>query len=339
MKLENKEIPSVCLQKYDGVKTLVLGATGFIGRWVARSLYNSGAKVYLPVRDLSAAKEIFSKYEIEGEIYELDLLNKNLLKELIHQIRPAIIFNLAGYGIKRTEQSADLSYQINAQLVENLCEAVAETSENNWAGQNIIHTGTAMEYGAISGNLAEDSLPNPTTLYGKSKLAGTDTFTKCCQRLEIKGLTARLFAVYGPGESSVRLLPTLIKAAQTKDSIELTAGLHQRDFVYVEDVVEGLLRLGLSTAKAGEIVNLATGELNSIRHFTEISAAVIGISENRLKFGELPTRPEEMKHSPVTTMRLKELTEWIPKTTIADGVRKTLAFEQAGKRKAFGLEH
>ncbi|NIP76477.1 MAG: NAD-dependent epimerase/dehydratase family protein, partial [Xanthomonadales bacterium] len=75
--------------------------------------------------------------------------------------------------------------------------------------------------------MAEDSVPNPTTLYGRSKLAGTLQFRRACQRTGLRGLTARLFTVYGPGEHPGRLLPSLIEAAETDEPLELTAGLQK----------------------------------------------------------------------------------------------------------------
>ncbi len=326
--LENIKNFNDYLQGYKGVRVLVTGATGFIGRWTARKLCAAGAKVYLPVREKAAARSVFAEYGIAGEICELDLLNTDAVGELIRQIRPAIIFNLAGYGIDRTETEEDPAYRINAGLVEILCHSMIEVNDTGWSGQNIVHVGTAMEYGAISGDLAENSVPNPTNLYGKSKLEGTQNLTRCCRENGLKGLTARLFAVYGPGEAPARLLPTLINASETDEAIALTAGLHERDFIYVEDAADGLLRLGLSSAKPGEIINLATGKLCSIREFTETAAREIGISGERLKFGALPTRMEEMKHEPVTIGCLRDLTGWKPPTAIAEGVRKTLSFEQ-----------
>lgn len=333
---EKSEMSNAYLQKYEGVKVLVLGATGFIGRWVARNLCAANATVFLTARDKMTARKIFADYSIEGEVYEQDLLDEIGVHKMIRQIRPAIIFNLAGYGIDRTETSEVLAYRINAQLLETLCAAAAAARDSGWEGQNIVHVGTAMEYGSVSGDLAESSEPHPTTLYGKSKLAGTQILTQCCQKYRLKGLTARLFAVYGAGEASVRLLPTLIEASRTRETIELTAGLHERDFIYVEDAAEGLLRLGLSLAKAGEIVNLATGVLSSIRHFTETAAGEMGIPDERLKFGAIPTRPEEMKHKPVTIARLHKLTGWSPPTTIVEGVRKTMSFSQRFAFETFG---
>jgi nucleoside-diphosphate-sugar epimerase len=94
----------------------------------------------------------------------------------------------------------------------------------------------------------------------------------------------------------------------------------------VEDVAEGLLRLGLSEAMPGEVVNLATGKLTSVRAFAETAADVLQISAQRLHFGALPTRSAEMAHAPVAIGRLRELVDWTPPTEIKQGIRRTVEF-------------
>jgi len=87
--------------------------------------------------------------------------------------------------------------------------------------------------------------------------------------------------------------------------------------------------LGLTTdAKPGEVVNLATGQLTSVRNFAEKAAGILGIPEDKLDFGTMPTRTEEMKHSPVSIERLRQLTSWIPATTVEEGIGQTLRFLQ-----------
>ncbi len=331
--IESGKKPENFARDYAGVRAIVFGSTGFIGRWAARALSKAGAELYLPVRDETRSQKIFDEYAVKGEIFQLDLGDAELLKNSIREIRPAIIFNLSGYGINRAETDELAAYRINVQTVERICEAFAQNTDSSWKGQTIVHAGTAMEYGAASGNLSEDTEPRPTTVYGRSKLAGTKALSRCCEKFRLKGLTARLFAVYGPGERAERLLPTLIRAARTNENIEFTAGLHERDFTYVEDVADGLLRLGLSPAEKGEIVNLATGRLTSIRKFTETAAKILGVSAGRLRFGALPTRSEEMNHDAVTIERLRHLSGWAPETTIEEGVRKTLLFTQANLTK------
>jgi nucleoside-diphosphate-sugar epimerase len=103
----------------------------------------------------------------------------------------------------------------------------------------------------------------------------------------------------------------------------MSAGLQRRDFTYVEDVAEGLLRLGRSSAAVpGEIVNLATGQLTSVREFAAEAARVLGIPSDRLAFGALATRAEEMQHDPVSVTRLRQLLGWVPSMPIAEGVRR-----------------
>lgn len=328
--MERKQIkiaPSDLHTIYKGKNVIVLGASGFIGRWLARELCRNGAKVFLLIRNSLTGKKIFNQYEIEGEIIEIDLTNKqSSLLDIFHKIKPAITFNLAGYGIDRRERDNDIAYKINTDLVKSICNAVALTKNNAWLGQDFIHVGSALEYGEMGGDLAENSATNPTTLYGQSKLAGTQLLTQYCQKKIIKGITARLFTVYGPGEHRGRLLPSLFEVALDGQTLPLTTGLQKRDFTYITDVVDGLLRLGAVTETTTnseeqyDIVNLASGQLNTVREFVETAAKALSISNEQLQFGAIPTRNEEMEHLPVSNSRLVNLTHWCPSTGIYEGV-------------------
>src|SRR5262249_12661274 len=106
-----------------------------------------------------------------------------------------------------------------------------------------------------------------------------------------------------------------------------------RDFTYVADVAEGLLRLGLSSAIPGEIVNLATGQLTSVRQFIEIAVEALNFSGERLRFGALPTRTGEMEHAPAALGRVKGLIGWIPPTGIRAGIRDAIEFTAAMKEQ------
>ncbi len=310
---------------YAGRRVLVLGAAGFIGRWVARAFSNHQAHLYLVVHDYAKALEIFERYEIKGTPIQADLANTEIVRNLIKTIRPDITFNLAGYGIDRRERNEKTAYQINAYLILTLCQALC-SSPSSWRGQTLVHAGSALEYGSIGGNLAEDSIPHPTTLYGRSKLAGTQMLLQCCQTYGVRGISARLFTVYGPGEHESRLSPTLIHSAKTTEPIHLTKGNQKRDFTYVEDVAEGLLRLGLVPTEFGQVVNLATGQLTSVQSFVETAASILKISSERLNFGVLPPLDGEMHHAPVSIVKLVQFTQWMPKTTITQGIYKTIAF-------------
>lgn len=317
------------LRGYKNKNVVVLGASGFIGRWLARALSQIGANVFLFVRDKSAAEKIFKQYQVSGEIFEIDLIDDvDSLKDIFKTIAPNIVFNLAGYGVNPNQRDSDLAYKINADLVQSVCHAMA-TAKHNWCGQDIVHVGSALEYGKDTGNLSETTVCIPTTLYGKSKLLGTQQLTKYCEHYGLIGVTVRLFSVYGPGEHDSRLLPSLINAAKGQ-LLPLTEGRQERDFTYIDDVVEGLLRFGIVSKsdkfEKTAIVNLASGKLTSIRSFVEAAASILEINTKNLLFGKIPIRSEEMQHLPVTNLLLQQQIHWVPSVSIGEGVNRCAMF-------------
>jgi len=319
---------------YSGVRVAVLGASGFIGRWVARALTRERADVVLVVRDRRSMERIADAYSIRGEIAEVDLMDRAATTALLERARPAITFNLAGYGVDPAERDERAMQQVNVELIAALTDAVAAGADSNWGGQALVHAGTALEYGSTQGELSEDSRTNPIGLYGASKLAGTRLLKHRAAELGIRAVTARLFTVYGPGEHRGRLLPCLIEAARTGAPVSLSEGRQERDFCYVDDVADGLLRLGVSDATAGETVNLASGCLTRVRDFALAAARVLGIPKERLEFGEKVVREDEMWQGRVRIDRLRQLLNWIPPTGIEQGVRRTWEFESTDGRTA-----
>jgi len=310
---------------YAGTRALVLGATGFIGRWVSGMLTAAGAQVLLGVRDPAAAG-------LEGEAVAADLAVPGRATELVERVRPAIVFNLAGYGVDPAERDADLARRINVELPGELCRALAGNitspgAGGGLAGARLVHVGSGLEYGSAGGDFDEETSARPTTMYARSKLAGTRQVAALCPGLGVRGLTARPFTVYGHGERPGRLLPSLLRATRSGEAVELTAGDQRRDFTYVEDVAAGLLRLGLADVPPGATVNLATGRLTRVREFCEVAAGILGIPDDRLRYGALPVRAEEMVHVEVSVARLRRLTGWAPSTGIAAGIARTRDIE------------
>jgi len=317
---------------FSAARVLVTGATGFIGRWVAHQLSGVCDEVHLTVRDHgSSAERIFREFRISGHAHRVDLSDFEAITRLVESIKPSIVFNLAGYGVDKSETDQQVAYRVNDQLVGAIAESMAAYRDANWPGLAVVHTGSALEYGEANGNLVETTEPKPTTLYGLSKLAGTRQLTAICRERQLPGVTSRLFTVYGPGEHDGRLLPVLSASRGDDQPIALSQGLQKRDFTYVEDVAEGLLRLAAVPDVYGDVVNLATGRLTSVREFVEVVADEWGIDRKRLSFGALPTRTEEMDHDPVSIDRMVELIGWSPRTTIREGAARCAQFAESAK--------
>jgi nucleoside-diphosphate-sugar epimerase len=86
--------------------------------------------------------------------------------------------------------------------------------------------------------------------------------------------------------------------------------------------------MGVGQAPPGMVVNLATGELTSVRAFAETAAEVLGLDPARLDFGAVPVRGEEMFHGAVDVTPLERLLSWRPRISVAEGIRRSWEHER-----------
>ncbi len=312
---------------YRDVRVVVTGAAGFVGRWVCRLLWAAGADLRPVDRDPAALEAVRRDYGIGGEPVIAHLEDDASIRELLERHRPAVVFNLAGYGVRPGERDERLLARVNADLPASIARLiVAVAPADPWPGLRLVHAGSAFEYGLLQGPIDERSEPQPNTAYGRAKLLGTRRIAQACDEAGLRACTARLATVYGPGEMPPRLLPSLMVAARSGEPVELTDGRQLRDFTYVEDVARGLLRIGLLPVVDGGILNLSTGKLGSVRSFVESAGKVLGIGPDKLRFGALPQRADEVHQGRLEVGRLRDLVGWVPSTSVSEGVRETWEF-------------
>ena len=315
--------PAALSDRYANVPVLVLGASGFVGRSVARVLTDAGAELHMGARDPQALQAVCKSCGIVGQIHRVDLAQRGAVTDLVRARRPALVFNLVGYGVAPSERTTAIAESLNRDLPAELALACQRATGADWPGLQLVHAGTALEYGPVDGEVRETLPREPTTLYGRTKLAGSAAIEAVCQAGSLRAAVGHIFTAYGPGERLPRLLPTLLAARHHRLPLELTAGLQQRDFVHVGDVAEALLRLGALPREGYTCVNVATGTLCSVREFVETAAEVLGLDPTRLRFGTRPYLPEEMWHGPVAVDTLRSHLGWIPGRSVRDGIGAT----------------
>lgn len=292
------------LSPFLGRRCLVTGARGFIGSALTRSLRQAGAELFSPRRA------------------ELDVGDANAVWTQVRASAPEYVFHLASEGVGKPVPPEQLR-RSNIDGTRNLISALAALP----AAPRVVLLGSGFEYAAKEGQLSETDEIAPFSDYGVSKVEAA-----ALARQEGGGLPlvwVRLFNVYGPGEPEARLLPYLAHRASEGLPVEVTEGEQLRDFTYVDDVAEGLMRLALSlpAQPTWEVFNLGSGHCVKLRDFIEEGMA--GLRERGLRpdvrFGAKPYRPgEPMSYLPDIS-KLQARLRWSPPTPLAAGVRTALS--------------
>lgn len=320
-------------KSYRNRSVLVTGASGFVGRWVCRLLSDAGANLWMVSRDPAKLEAVCREYQIVGQGVEADLFIPGEFSKVVNKCHPSITFNAAGYGIDPTERDAALRDRINSDLPGEIVRTLAFAPRDpTWHGQDLVHTGTAFEYGPLQGMIDESTVPQPSTPYGRSKLGAVKQVEQVCRDGTLRAILARLCTVYGPGEYAMRLLPTLLRAAADGVTIDLTEGKQKRDFTFVQDVAEGLLRLGTIDCAGCTTVNLCTGNLISVQHFIRTAQKALDLAPNQLRFGALPGRADEVHQGSLSTRHMQTLTGWVPNIDPPAGIARTRAFLDSPER-------
>lgn len=239
------------------MKVAVTGATGFIGRHALSELARHPVEVVAVVRDLATAKlgvPVADIVQMDIESPPFDAYER--------MGRPDVLIHLAWGGLPNYrslhhfEQQLPLQYRFLSSLVRS-------------GLSGLVVTGTCFEYGMQSGQLSEAMDTRPANPYGFAK----DTLRRqldFLRRSQPFALTwARLFYMYGDGQSENSLLPQLTKAVGRGDDVfNMSGGEQLRDYLSASEVAKNLVILALNKADIGS-VNICSGKPISIRKLVE----------------------------------------------------------------------
>jgi nucleoside-diphosphate-sugar epimerase len=148
-------------------------------------------------------------------------------------------------------------------------------------------------------------------------------------------VTARIFMVYGPGQRDLgKLVPYTVLALLRGERARFSSGRRPVDWVYVDDVVDGLIALAAAPGIEGERLDLGSGELVTVREVAERLAAIAGpaAAAAGLGFGELADRPFEPSPG-AGVERTLELAGWRPAVSLDDGLRRTFEWYREAMRE------
>lgn len=299
--------------------SLVTGASGFIGAHLVARLLAEGSRVTVLVRPSSLLP---AEWRDHVEVISYDDFSEGNLRELCR--RPVeTVFHLAAYGVLPSHRDGDEMLRINVALPATLARLCAGQ------GTRMIMAGSSAEYRRPLANdpIDEGAPLEQGKLYGSSKAAGGLMANAIATESGLGFRLLRLFKAYGAGEALHRLFPTLVKNLSRVQRVALSAGTQVMDFVYIDDVVEALLRADANCRDKGStaIWNVATGRGHSVRDFAERVARAMQADCSLLDFGRLSMRRDDEPWIVGATDLLRSELGWQPSIGLDDGIRRALA--------------
>ena len=298
---------------------LVTGASGFIGAHLVARLLSEGNSVTVLARPSST---LAADWCNRVRVVACDNYSESNLRRLLNS-QVETVFHLSAYGVRPTHRDIGEMLRINVELPATLVRLCAE-----WRARMVM-AGTFSEYRSPSGQslLLENSPLEQGKLYGSSKAAGGLMASAIANSSGVGFRLLRLFKVYGAGEAAHRLLPALVGGLARGERVAISAGTQALDFVYVDDVIEAMLRADAHCREKGGIAtwNVATGRAHSVREFAERVAAAMKADASLLGFGEIAMRKDDEPWLVGSPDLLRAELGWQPSTGLDEGIRAAVA--------------
>jgi nucleoside-diphosphate-sugar epimerase len=239
-------------------KVAVTGASGFVGRHVLAELEKRSIKT-IATSSTASDRTPTRTGSLRWVALDIKQPPENCLAALGH---PDVLIHLAWAGLPNYKSLHHVEFELPAQY-RFIRQLVAEGLKS------LVTVGTCFEYGFQYGPLSADALTRPSNPYGLAK----DILHRQLQLLKAQhpfSLTwARLFYMYGEGQSETSLLPLLKKAVSDGQTVfNMSQGEQLRDYLPVMEVARRLVNLALNPKDRGAI-NVCSGVPISVRRLVE----------------------------------------------------------------------
>ena len=298
---------------------LVTGASGFIGRRLVSRLLAEGRHVTILARPSSVLP---ADWRDRVRIVACDDFSEGNLRRQMDTTVDAV-FHLAAYGVKPDRRDIGDALRINVELPAALARLCAE-----WRARMVM-AGTFSEYRTPSTQIpvTEESPLERHKLYGSSKAAGGLMASAIAHSSGVAFRLLRLFKVYGAGEAPHRLLPLLVNGLSKRERVAISAGTQVLDFVYIDDVIEAMLRADAHACERDGVAawNVATGRGHSVREFAEGVARAMDADAALLGFGAIGMRKDDEPWLVGSPDLLRFELGWQPSIGLEAGVSAAVA--------------
>lgn len=289
---------------------LLTGATGFLGSRLLEQLLNCGKEVIAIKRSSSSFTRLYSVQQHPRlHLFDIDLHDPETL--FAQWPVDTIIHTATDYGRSATPLSSIL--EANLLLPMRLAELGQKFGIRCFINTDTFYTKNLCSYS----NLASYSLSKRTLRQWLDPLGST-----------LNVYHVRLEHVYGPFDSSTKFVEHVVQkvAVEQVPQLALTHGHQRRDFVFLDDVVQGFLILVDAKPKEAsgvEDFEIGMGRSMQVRKFVSL-VKEISRSHTELRFGDINYRDDEIMNSKADTARMINL-GWRPLVEPSDGIQRILS--------------
>jgi nucleoside-diphosphate-sugar epimerase len=300
------------------MKFLITGATGFIGQPLVHKLIKQGHTVLA----LSRSEFLQPVNNNSGQLIylqsSLNLDNKAL--ERIKEFEPDILLHLAW------EKIPDFSFETSFENLQNHIDFFQHIFSIT-SLKKIIVTGSCWEYNKKMGVCAESDIYVSDNFFTWAKNSLRDFLQFECLQKNTNFIWSRVFYVYGPQQRKESLIPTVIENIQNGLMPELKTPSNANDFIYVDDVAEGLLQFAINEIPSG-IYNLGSGESTPVIDI--VSLIENSLNGNEILSKELLTRATHLNKDTdfwADMTKTFSTIKWKPRTNLAMGIEKIINYK------------
>ena len=293
------------------IKALVVGGTGFLGYHICKQALK---RKYI-VHSLSLTKPKKKRKLKKVFYYKGDLKKIHTLKKINNSYD--FVFNASGYGGISNKDNNKKIYNTHYFGLKNIIEKTKGPKLKKF-----IQFGSSNEYGNCNAPQKETMICKPKNSYGLAKYRCTKLLLNMYKKKKFPFVILRLFQVYGPYQNENRIIPYVIRKSKKNEEIIITKGEQNRDFCYIDDVIDAIFKC-LNNKKAnGEIINLGLGKSIKIKN-------VVMIIINKLRggkplFGKKKLKVKENSSLYPSIRKAKKILRWSPKTTFTQGLKKII---------------
>jgi nucleoside-diphosphate-sugar epimerase len=300
---------------------LITGGAGFIGSHLAEALLGRGETVRIADSFITGHRRNLAVLGDRAELVEGDLAEAAVAARAVAGM-DYVLHQAAIPSVPRSVQDPMTSNRANVDATLQVLLAARDASV-----RRVVYAASSSAYGDTPTLPKREDMPTrPLSPYALQKLVGEQYMQLFTSLYGLETVSIRYFNVFGPRQDPSSpysgVIALFVTALLAGKAPTITGdGGQTRDFTYIANVVDGVLRAATAPGAAGEVINVATGRQISIADLARILGGIIGVSAPAVR---VDARPGDVRDSLADISKAKALLGYEPIVGLEEGLRYTV---------------